>query len=414
MKKEHAPIPSLPMAKCPYLNSCTFQMKVAGGQTPASLSKSECGKPNLNGCSRASEKGSDSKGVNFLRPRESCKVTFDFSKPYTTSHSRMAGFPALLLLLALTGTSVEQDIEVQKKVQGDSLHTGCSYNKHKYSLEKKYLCKELSRNCPVLASISPAGGKNDPHPATKNTISLKDTGYGWISVIMMALRVEDSGTYQCKLYDSLKSIILKRIKVLVAYEAPLRLSANEGDSISLNCSYTVMGERRSHQYFTLCKMVTTTNCQPAIRMNYYYNVHTSGKIRITNDQENYMITATLRQLRYQDSGEYRCCSHFMSQNMFLRAIHLVVSKKPWNPSSVLEVTSSPTSSRGAIHPTVASNEQQRTLYIVVVLGVLLASVALITAFTLLALTFIKRREAGKFFYHSSLIPESISHPPDSS
>lgn len=103
MKKEHAPIPSLPMAKCPYLNSCTFQMKVAGGQTPASLSKSECGKPNLNGCSRASEKGSDSKGVNFLRPRESCKVTFDFSKPYTTSHSRMAGFPALLLLLALTG-----------------------------------------------------------------------------------------------------------------------------------------------------------------------------------------------------------------------------------------------------------------------------------------------------------------------
>ncbi|KYO44028.1 triggering receptor expressed on myeloid cells B1 isoform A [Alligator mississippiensis] len=305
----------------------------------------------------------------------------------------MAGFPALLLLLALTGTSVEQDIEVQKKVQGDSLHTGCSYNKHKYSLEKKYLCKELSRNCPVLASISPAGGKNDPHPATKNTISLKDTGYGWISVIMMALRVEDSGTYQCKLYDSLKSIILKRIKVLVAYEAPLRLSANEGDSISLNCSYTVMGERRSHQYFTLCKMVTTTNCQPAIRMNYYYNVHTSGKIRITNDQENYMITATLRQLRYQDSGEYRCCSHFMSQNMFLRAIHLVVSKKPWNPSSVLEVTSSPTSSRGAIHPTVASNEQQRTLYIVVVLGVLLASVALITAFTLLALTFIKRREA---------------------
>ncbi|XP_019402220.1 PREDICTED: uncharacterized protein LOC109317793 isoform X1 [Crocodylus porosus] len=305
----------------------------------------------------------------------------------------MAGFPALLLLLALTGTSAERDLEVQKKVQGDSLLTRCSYDKHKYSFKKKYLCKELSKNCPVLASISPADGNNDPHNATKNTISLKDMGLGWIFVIMKPLRVEDSGTYQCMLHDSLKRIILKRIQVLVAYEAPLRLSANEGDSISLNCSYTVMGLSKSRQDFTLCKMVTTTSCLPASRINYYHNIYASGKIRITNDRENCMITATLRELRYQDSGEYHCWSHFMSQDMFLREIHLVVSKKPWDLSSVLEVTSSPTSSGGTIHPTVASNQQQRTLYIVVVLGVLLASVALIKAFSLLALTFIRRRGA---------------------
>ncbi|CAM5119585.1 unnamed protein product [Natator depressus] len=269
----------------------------------------------------------------------------------------MGRFPARLLLLALTGPCIAgKDLELVRRVQGGALTTVCHYDEHKYSRREKFWCKELSDlKCRTLVLSSPAVGRNSLNlPIAR--VSLKDSETGWISVSMTELQVEDSGIYWCGLSDGLKIIPLKKIKVAVSYEAPMRLSAKKGDSISLNCSYSVKDDSRGPNNFTWCKMVTATRCQPVVSIEIDQIVNTQGRTRIKIDRWNRAIIVTLVALQLRDSGEYRCETHLQGSTVLLKMITLNVLESYDRTAFV--TTSRPVDSRGATLPTAARNDQQ--------------------------------------------------------
>ncbi|CAM4664422.1 unnamed protein product [Lepidochelys olivacea] len=269
----------------------------------------------------------------------------------------MGRFPAWLLLLALTGPCIAgKDLELVRRVQGGALTTVCPYDEHKYSRREKFWCKELSDlKCRTLVLSSPAVGRNSLNlPIAR--VSLKDSETGWISVSMTELQVEDSGIYWCGLSDGLKIIPLKKIKVAVSYEAPMRLSAKKGDSISLNCSYSVKDDSRGPNNFTWCKMVTATRCQPVVSVEIDQVVNTQGRTRIKIDRWNREIIVTLVALQLRDSGEYHCETHLQGSTVLLKMITLNVLES--YDRSAFVTTSRPVDSIGATLPTAARNDQQ--------------------------------------------------------
>ncbi|XP_074921013.1 uncharacterized protein LOC116817899 isoform X1 [Chelonoidis abingdonii] len=302
----------------------------------------------------------------------------------------MGRFPTQLLLLALTGPCLaEKDLEMVRRVQGGAFTTMCHYNQHEYSQREKFWCKELSDlECRTIVQSSPAAGRNSLKPPNAR-VSLKDLGIGWISVSMTELRVEDSGIYWCGVSYHMKIIPLKKIKVAVSYEAPMRLSAKRGGSISLNCSYFVMDDSRRPNNFTWCKMITATRCQPVVSVEIDQIVNTQGRTRIKIDQWNREIIVTLVALQLRDSGEYHCETHLQGSTVLLKTITLNVLGKSLYYDTVNEATSPPTNEGETAHPTVASNKEQRILYVVLALGSFLVGSALIA---IIAIIFIIGRK----------------------
>nr|XP_006119391.2 uncharacterized protein LOC102444823 [Pelodiscus sinensis] len=268
----------------------------------------------------------------------------------------MGPFPALLFLLALTGPCMAgKDPDMVRRVQGDTFITGCQYDKTKYSQTEKFWCKALSDlECNILARSSP--GRNYQNTPPKAKISLKDSGTGWISVSMTELRIEDSGIYWCGVSDNLKIIPLIKIKLAVSYEAPVRLSAKKGNSISLTCSYFVMDDSKQPKNFTWCKMVTAIKCQPVISVEFHQIVNTQGRTRIQIDLRKREITVTLVELQLRDSGEYQCEANLPGSTELLKMIGLNVLESYYGTDVV--ATSHLTDDKGATLPTAARNDEQ--------------------------------------------------------
>lgn len=272
----------------------------------------------------------------------------------------MGHIPARLLLLALTGPWLaREELELVTAVQGSSFSTTCYYN-YTYSLEKKLLCKMLSdQECHSIFFLTvPAKKRNYLNIASKRKANLADSGTGWVSVSMTELEIEDSGTYLCGILDHETIIPLKKIKVAVSYDAPMKLSARKGDSISLNCSYFVMDDSRRPNNFTWCKMITATRCQPVVSLKIDQIGNTQGRTRIRIDRWNRVIIVTLVALQLSDSGEYHCETHLQGSTVLLKMITLNVLEKSVHYDTVNEATSPPTNERETAHPTVASNKEQ--------------------------------------------------------
>ncbi|XP_044870372.1 uncharacterized protein LOC123369070 [Mauremys mutica] len=268
----------------------------------------------------------------------------------------MGRFPTWLLLLALTGPCLAgKDLEMVRRVQGGALTAMCHYNQDEYSQREKFWCKELSDlECRTIVQSSPAAGRNSLNPPNAR-VSLKDSGIGWICVSMTELRVEDSGIYWCGVSDHMKIIPLKKIKVAVSYEAPMRLSAKKGHFISLNCSYFMDDSRRPNN-FTWCKMITATRCQPVVSVKIDQIVNTQGRTRIKIDRWNRVIIVTLVALQLHDSGEYHCETHLQGSTVLLKMITLNVLES-YDKTAFVTI-SHPIDNIGAILPTTARNDQQ--------------------------------------------------------
>ncbi|XP_065447682.1 polymeric immunoglobulin receptor-like [Chrysemys picta bellii] len=273
----------------------------------------------------------------------------------------MGRFSARLLLLALTGPCLaREELELVTAVQGSSFSTTCYYNNDKYSLEEKFWCKMLSdQECHsrLFLSIQEKGEKY-LNIAPKRRVDLTNSGTGCISVSMTELRIEDSGTYFCGVFKHQTIIPLKKIQLTVSYDAPMRLSAKTGDSISLNCSYFMMDDSRRPSNFTWCKMITATRCQPVSSVKFDQILNMQKRTRIKLDRWNRVIIVMLVALQLRDSGEYHCETHLQGSTVLLKRIILNVFTKSVYYDTVNEATSPPTNEGETAHPTVASNKEQ--------------------------------------------------------
>uniref|UniRef100_A0A8C8S3F8 Ig-like domain-containing protein n=1 Tax=Pelusios castaneus TaxID=367368 RepID=A0A8C8S3F8_9SAUR len=236
----------------------------------------------------------------------------------------MGAFPAQLLLLALTGLCLaREELESVIRVQGSSLSTICFYNKHKYSQREKFWCKVMPNGeCHSLFPNFPTSEMNYLAIAPKKRISVIDSGNGWISLSMIELRVEDSGTYFCGVSDQPRTLPLKKIKVAVYYEAPVTSTVKEGDSILLNCSCPATENRGRN--FTWCKVVTATSCHPVVSVEFPQVINIQGRTMIQIDWRSRVVRVTLTKLQLRDSGKYHCESHLQGSTTLLKMITLNV------------------------------------------------------------------------------------------
>ncbi|XP_010722615.1 uncharacterized protein LOC100540438 isoform X2 [Meleagris gallopavo] len=301
--------------------------------------------------------------------------------PYITFYCRMGSFPALLLLLVLPGSHMAgEDTQVFLQVQGESFRANCSYDVHKHSHEKKFWCKEQSEKyCPDLSLSFPSEERIGPSRALYHPAELRDSGGGWFSVIMTALRKEDSGTYQCGVWVEMKQVLLQRIQMVVSPKEPVTVFAKKGKSLFLHCSYSVTINIGELQHFIWCKMVSQITCQPVIRGNADQSIVKAGRTEMMNDFSWKMIRMWLKKLELNDSGEYRLASHVQGRNKLLRRIVLKVLGEKWNMDA---------------SPTDNSRKDQRTPYAVVVLISLLTTAALIATVTLI-ISYMGKKRAGK-------------------
>lgn len=121
------------------------------------------------------------------------------------------------LLLFKGSHMAGEDTQVFLQVQGESFRANCSYDMHKHSHEKKFWCKEQSeRYCTDLSLSFPSEERIGPNRALYHPVELRDSGGGWFSIIMTALRKEDSGTYQCGVWVEMKQVLLQRIQMVVS------------------------------------------------------------------------------------------------------------------------------------------------------------------------------------------------------
>ncbi|NXJ16024.1 PIGR protein, partial [Odontophorus gujanensis] len=301
-----------------------------------------------------------------------------------------------------------EDTRVFLQEEGESFRANCSYDMHKHSHEKKFWCKERAEKyCPDLSLSFPLEERIGPNWALYRPVDLRDFGEGWFSVIMTALRKEDSGTYQCGVWVETKQVLLQRIQMLISPKEPVGVFAKRGKSLFLHCSYSVTVNIRELQHFIWCKMVSQIRCQPIIRGNADQSIVKVGRTEMMNDFSRKMIRVWLKKLQLNDSGEYHLESHFQGRNKLLKRIMLKVLASA--ESSKTEHTKRKLSDfsdlaekhrRGGENwnmdaiPTDDSRKDQRTLYAVMVLISLLATAALITTVTLIT-SYIKKKRAGK-------------------
>uniref|UniRef100_A0A8B9D5K4 Immunoglobulin V-set domain-containing protein n=1 Tax=Anser cygnoides TaxID=8845 RepID=A0A8B9D5K4_ANSCY len=240
----------------------------------------------------------------------------------------------------------------------------------------------------------------NPNRARHRPVQLKDFGGGWFSVIMAALRREDSGTYQCGVWVDLKQILLQRIQMVVSPKEPVTIFAKKGKSLFLHCSYSVTANVGKLQHFMWCKMVSRARCQPIIRANADQSIIKVGRTEMMNDFTRKMIRVWLKNLQLNDSGEYHLESHFQGRNKLLKRIMLKVleSHQGWinvGKSPALVFLFQGENWKLDASPTDASKKDQRTRYTVMVLSSFLATTALIATVTLLVTSYIRRKRAGK-------------------
>ncbi|OXB55219.1 hypothetical protein ASZ78_001634 [Callipepla squamata] len=149
-------------------------------------------------------------------------------------------------LLPFKGSRIAgEDTRVFLQEEGESFRTNCSYDMHKHSHEKKFWCKEQSEKyCSDLPLSFPLEERIGPNWALYRPVDLRDFGEGWFSVIMTALRKEDSGTYQCGVWVEMKQVLLQRIQMLISPKASAESSKTEHTKRKLSDPSDLAEKRR--------------------------------------------------------------------------------------------------------------------------------------------------------------------------
>ncbi|XP_062937323.1 CMRF35-like molecule 9 isoform X2 [Cynocephalus volans] len=177
-------------------------------------------------------------------------------------------------------------------------------------------------------------------------------------------------------------ILLWGCLVLPGYEAlegPKEISGFEGDTVSLQCTYSDE-LRENRKYWCKEGWLLFSHCSGTIYVGADGQEVTEGRVSIRDSRQELQFTVTLRDLTLQDAGEYRCGVQRLGlDETFL--VSLLVSPGISRPAVQLDSTSakhtSPVPSSGSSKPRV-SIPMVHILAPVLVLLTLLLAAGLIT------------------------------------
>ncbi|XP_062937352.1 CMRF35-like molecule 9 [Cynocephalus volans] len=103
-------------------------------------------------------------------------------------------------------------------------------------------------------------------------------------------------------------ILLWGCLVLPGYEAlegPKEISGFEGDTVSLQCTYS-NELRENRKYWRKEGWLLFSHCSGTIYVGADGQETTEGRVSIRDSLQELQFTVTLRDLTLQDAGEYRC------------------------------------------------------------------------------------------------------------
>ncbi|XP_014728197.1 PREDICTED: triggering receptor expressed on myeloid cells 2-like [Sturnus vulgaris] len=125
------------------------------------------------------------------------------------------------------------------------------------------------------------------------------------------------------------------------------LAAVEGDTISVNCSYDPRQWWRGKSW---CRQLERDRCQQVLSVPpawLPFPRARRGSATLRDDASAGLLTVTMRRLRKEDAGLYRCTTEFLGDSRSLRKVRLevlaaeLVTQVPEEPRAVQSISRSP-------------------------------------------------------------------------
>ncbi|NXX83964.1 TRML2 protein, partial [Urocolius indicus] len=230
-----------------------------------------------------------------------------------------------LLLLPLCFPGLHTEVLEVKRHEGSSLLITCPYTPQTNYVSQKAWCHIRSGQYEHL--VETTYPPQYPHWYTNGKAGIQDNFInGIVSISMINLRVEDSGTYCCaSRFDAYTYRLLKTISLNVFKE----LHKGELDSLSVQCPYRTLGYYYSTGTKAWCR-THKSNCINWLRAN-YPSTQTNSKaleerILIEEDTQEGIITMTMKKLQARDNGVYWCALNRDSRITRIMEVKLSVFK----------------------------------------------------------------------------------------
>ncbi|GAA6086767.1 polymeric immunoglobulin receptor-like isoform X2 [Tachysurus ichikawai] len=192
-----------------------------------------------------------------------------------------------------------------KKVTGYSgggVFIKCKYGA-KVTQRPKYFCKGSMSVCSDQIKTG-----NKTQWVNSGRFSLfDDTNSSEFWVMIRALTVQDTGTYQCGVYitsgNDIKTSVNLNVKEDLSYGKSISKTVHAGEDLTVSCKYPE--SLKNHPKF-VCRRLQTAACSYSTSVKESTKYLKTGKISQYDDRENQIFIVSIRDVTEQDSGEYWC------------------------------------------------------------------------------------------------------------
>ncbi|KAJ1137854.1 hypothetical protein NDU88_004250 [Pleurodeles waltl] len=318
----------------------------------------------------------------------------------------MLPLQAFLTLLLLSGYCMVcgEFATVVSAVPGSWITLRCHYNPQLHSQAEKVWCLETPQaGCQRVVATSSAP------MAVLNRARIRDDPWsGTVTIIMDALRSQDSGRYHCLTIDPTNVYITRTIQLEVQ-SAPKWMLVAEGSSTSMQCHYSATDYHLVSRVF--CRLLTGMGCQSMRGTQAFPISGATERYTIVDDPIKGIIKLSIEGLLVEDSGLYECRLQLPGTPMVMKKFQLQVRKLEnsgrlhLNPSSNSIDTNLPTSGTLAEERSSGNNR-----HMIMIFGCSLAAAFLLIGSVVGTLIFIRRRRKTEDLHEAPGYPSSVMIP----
>ncbi|KAK3575678.1 hypothetical protein QTP86_033276 [Hemibagrus guttatus] len=157
---------------------------------------------------------------------------------------------------------------------------------------------------------------------------------GFFSVFIRELNTEDTGTYGCAVVVSDETEIYTVVKLNVteglSHEKSISETVYVGADLTVSCNYPE-SHRNDNKF--LCNRIATAACSYTLTVKENSTNVKKGHFSLYDDREKHIVTASLKNVTEQDSGEYWCGAEVnwksdRGYKVYFKRINLEVTRFP--------------------------------------------------------------------------------------
>ncbi|XP_069066526.1 polymeric immunoglobulin receptor-like isoform X4 [Pleurodeles waltl] len=265
-------------------------------------------------------------------------------------------FPVSVVVRTARGQSLTGPSEVTG-THGGSVFVECRYEAE-YRDSPKYWCRDADGFCDILVETSPSGRE-----VRKDRVAIRDAPRTrTFTVVMVGLRPEDAGSYQCGIRRPGLLDVQFPVSVVVltargqALTGPSEVTGTRGGSVSIECSY-VAEYHDSPKYW--CRGAGLF-CNTLVKTSISGREVRKDRVTIRDAPCTGTFTVVMEGLRLEDAGIYWCGTVKPAASDSLFPVSVVVLTDPSKTRTIVIPTVSrtldaevPPKPRATVIPTVS-------------------------------------------------------------